>query len=62
MAVHFKFKSARDFDKVNIEGPFIPVSALKDRIVEAKNLGKVADFDLVLTNAQTGEGKRFCHW
>lgn len=57
MAVHFKFKSAREFDKLDIEGPFITVSSLKDKIIEAKNLGKGADFDLVLTNNQTGEGE-----
>ncbi|GAQ80672.1 hypothetical protein KFL_000590250 [Klebsormidium nitens] len=55
MAVHFKFKSAREFDKLDIEGPFITVSSLKDKIIEAKSLGKGADFDLVLTNNQTGE-------
>lgn len=68
MAVHFKFKSAREFDKLDIEGPFITVSSLKDKIIEAKNLGKAADFDLVLTNNQTGEGERLlvlhfcCRW
>lgn len=56
MALHFKFRSAVEYDSVNIEGHFISVASLKDKIIEAKNLGKGTDFDLLITNAQTGEG------
>ncbi|BFI08027.1 E3 ubiquitin-protein ligase RBBP6 [Marchantia polymorpha subsp. ruderalis] len=55
MALHFKFRSAVEYDSVNIEGHFISVASLKDKIIEAKNLGKGTDFDLLITNAQTGE-------
>ena len=56
MAVHFKFKSAKDYDSINIDGHFISVANLKDRIFERKSLGSGTDFDLHITDAQTGEG------
>ncbi|CAM6098735.1 unnamed protein product [Calypogeia fissa] len=55
MSIHFKFRSAVEYDSVNIEGHFVSVINLKDKIIEAKNLGKGTDFDLLITNAQTGE-------
>ncbi|KAH7352683.1 hypothetical protein KP509_19G058400 [Ceratopteris richardii] len=55
MAVYFKFKSAKDYDSVSIDGHFISVGNLKDKIVEKKNLGKGTDFDLLISNAQTYE-------
>lgn len=56
MAVYYKFKSARDYDSVPMDGPFISVGALKEKIFESKHLGRGTDFDLVITNAQTDEG------
>ncbi|KAL8064565.1 hypothetical protein ABFX02_01G098600 [Erythranthe guttata] len=55
MAVYYKFKSAKDYDSVAIDGHFIPVGQLKEKIFELKHLGKGTDFDLVVTNAQTNE-------
>ncbi|KAH7277578.1 hypothetical protein KP509_39G057500 [Ceratopteris richardii] len=55
MAVYFKFKSAKDYDSVSIDGHFISVGNLKDKIVEKKNLGRGTDFDLLISNAQTDE-------
>eukprot|EP00850_Spirogloea_muscicola_P016930 SM000141S00874 [mRNA] locus=s141:150040:155595:- [translate_table: standard] len=55
MAIHFKFRSAVDFDSLNIDGHFISVGNLKERIIEHKNLGNGLNFDLVITNAQTSE-------
>ncbi|KAL4339322.1 hypothetical protein GQ457_08G026410 [Hibiscus cannabinus] len=55
MAVYYKFKSARDFDSIAMDGPFISVGTLKERIFESKQLGRGKDFDLVVTNAQTNE-------
>ncbi|KAJ9556376.1 hypothetical protein OSB04_010990 [Centaurea solstitialis] len=55
MAVHYKFKSAKDFDSISIEGHFITVGNLKDKIFESKKLGKGKDYDLVVINAQTNE-------
>ncbi|PIA31749.1 hypothetical protein AQUCO_04900203v1 [Aquilegia coerulea] len=54
MAVYYKFKSAKDFDSIPIDGHFISVANLKERIFESK-LGKGPGFDLVVSNAQTNE-------
>ncbi|XP_038687657.1 E3 ubiquitin ligase PARAQUAT TOLERANCE 3 isoform X2 [Tripterygium wilfordii] len=55
MAVYYKFKSAKDYDSVTMDGPFISVGTLKEKIFESKHLGRGTDFDLVVTNAQTNE-------
>ncbi|KAG5056950.1 hypothetical protein JHK82_011950 [Glycine max] len=55
MAVYYKFKSARDYDSIPMDGPFISVGTLKEKIFESKHLGRGTDFDLVVTNAQTNE-------
>lgn len=56
MAVYYKFKSARDFDSIPMDGPFISVGTLKEKIFQSKHLGRGTDFDLLVTNAQTNEG------
>ena len=56
MAVHFKFKSFRDYDTISFDGSFIAVGELKRSIIAKKKLGKSNDFDLIITNAQTNEG------
>ncbi|CAL1401571.1 unnamed protein product [Linum trigynum] len=55
MAVYYKFKSAKDYDLIPMDGPFISVGTLKEKIFESKHLGRGTDFDLVVTNAQTNE-------
>ncbi|KAK9068024.1 hypothetical protein SSX86_012135 [Deinandra increscens subsp. villosa] len=55
MAVHYKFKSAKDYDSISIDGHFITVGSLKEKIYECKQLGRGTDYDLVVTNAQTNE-------
>ncbi|PWA54241.1 DWNN domain, a CCHC-type zinc finger [Artemisia annua] len=55
MAVYYKFKSAKDYDSIAIDGHFITVSNLKEKIYENKQLGRGTDYDLVVTNAQTNE-------
>lgn len=57
MSVHYKFKSALDFDTISFDGLHISVEDLKKAIVHQKRLGKTQDFDLQITNAQTKEGK-----
>lgn len=52
MAVYYKFKSAKDYDSIAIDGHFISVANLKEKIFESKHLGKGTDFDLEVTNAQ----------
>ncbi|KAL1567653.1 RING-type E3 ubiquitin transferase [Salvia divinorum] len=54
MAVYYKFKSAKDYDSVPMDGHFISVGHLKEKIFELKHLGGT-DFDLIVTNAQTNE-------
>jgi len=56
MAVYYKFKSAKAFDSIPIEGQLISVASLKERIFESKHLGTGTDFDLMVSNAQTNEG------
>jgi hypothetical protein len=56
MAIHFKFKSEKDFTTLPIEGNFISVGNLKLAIVEQQMVGRTADFDLAISNAQTAEG------
>ncbi|GAV72822.1 DWNN domain-containing protein [Cephalotus follicularis] len=55
MAVYYKFKSARDFHSISVDGPFISLGVLKEKIFESKHLGRGTDHDLVVTNAQTNE-------
>ncbi|KAF7810115.1 E3 ubiquitin ligase PQT3-like isoform X1 [Senna tora] len=55
MAVYYKFKSARDYDSIPMDGPFISVGTLKEKIFDSKHLGRGTDFDLLVTNAQTNE-------
>jgi hypothetical protein len=49
--VYSKFESAKDYFSVPVDGRFIYVRDLKQRIFEAKQLGKGKDFDIVLSNA-----------
>lgn len=56
--IHYKFKSAKDFDTYRFEGAGVPVWELKQEIIQSKKLGKGMDFDLVILNAQTSEEYR----
>ena len=58
MSVHYKFKSAIGYETITFGGRHISVADLKKAIVQQKKLGKATDFDLLITNAQTNEGKR----
>lgn len=50
--IHYKFRSAKEYDSYRFEGSGIPVWQLKAEIIESKKLEKSTDFDLVITNAQ----------
>lgn len=56
MSVHYKFKSALEYDTVTFDGLHISVRDLKNAIMQQKRIGKNTDFDLQVTNAQTKEG------
>ena len=53
--IHYKFKSAKDYDTLTFDGLSISVEELKLLIFEAKKL-KESEFDLIITDAQTNEG------
>ncbi|RZC32431.1 E3 ubiquitin-protein ligase RBBP6 [Asbolus verrucosus] len=55
MSVHYKFKSALEYDTVTFDGLHISVKDLKNAIIQQKRIGKNTDFDLQVTNAQTKE-------
>ncbi|XP_059471341.1 E3 ubiquitin-protein ligase RBBP6 [Neocloeon triangulifer] len=55
MSVHYKFKSALDFDTVTFDGLHISVGEFKKSVCHQKRFGKTTDFDLQVTNAQTKE-------
>lgn len=56
-SVHYKFKSSLDYKTLMFEGIQISVGELKKLIYENEKIGKSADFDLQITNAQTKQGK-----
>jgi len=57
MAVYYRFKSAKDYELLRLEGPFISIQDLKTKIFESKYLSKLGtDIDLVISNAQSGQG------
>jgi hypothetical protein len=58
MSVHYKFKSALEYDTVTFDGLHISIADLKTAITQQKRIGKTSDFDLQITNAQTKEGKQ----
>lgn len=57
-AIHFKMKSEKDFSTLSFDGDFLKVSDLKLLVVEKRKLNYGDGFDLVITDAQTNEGRR----
>jgi len=55
MSIHYKFKSNLNYDKITFDGVHISVADLRRSIIQQKKIGKSADFDLQITNAQTKE-------
>jgi len=57
MAVYYKFKSAKDYELLPLEGHFISIQELKTKIFESKYPSKPGtDIDIVISNAETGQG------
>lgn len=57
MSVHFKFRSSRNYDSVDIGGqPSISVRDLKSSIVQNKKLNLCQDFDLLFSDPISGQG------
>ncbi len=57
--VHFKFKSAKDFEAITFAGSFIKLIDLKRAVVEAKSLQKGMDFDLSVVDNHSKEGTNY---
>ena len=57
MSVHYKFKTAVDFDTIRFDGLQISLADLKTQIYQHKKLTKTTEFNLQVKNAQTDEGK-----
>merc|ERR1719391_965464 len=53
MSIRFKFKNDLDYHSIPCDGINISVIDLKRSIIRQKKLGKVTDFDLVITNTAT---------
>jgi hypothetical protein len=59
--IHYKFQSNRNYASITFDGPAITLRDLKEQISEAKSFPKSSDMELVISNAQTGEGI-ICFW
>ena len=55
MSVRYKFKNDLNYSTLNIDGFHISVRDLKRAIVEAKKLGRVTDYDLIVKESNTEE-------
>lgn len=55
MSVRFKFKNDLEFVTLPCDGYNISVKDLKRAIIRSRHLGRVTDFDLTVSNNQTGE-------
>ncbi|XP_027053177.1 E3 ubiquitin-protein ligase RBBP6-like isoform X2 [Pocillopora damicornis] len=53
--IHYKFRSALEYDTITFDGLSISLADLKQSIITQKKFGKNSDFDLEVTNAQTKE-------
>lgn len=56
--IHYKFKNTKKYETIQFEGQVLSVLELKRSIVAQKKLAQAGgDFDLLLRNSQTGEGR-----
>ncbi|KAM7448559.1 E3 ubiquitin-protein ligase rbbp6 [Porites harrisoni] len=53
--IHYKFRSALEYDTITFDGLSISLADLKHSIIAQKKFAKNTDFDLEVTNAQTKE-------
>ena len=56
MSVHYKFKSGKEAHTITFDSLHISVGELKKSIMQQRKIGKTAELDLQITNAQTKEG------
>ena len=55
MSVRFKFTNDLEYHSVPCDGLNISVRDLKRSIIRQNKLGKITDFDLLITNATTSQ-------
>ena len=55
--IHFKSVYNVNYDKITFDGVSLTLSQLKKLISEKSKFVKQLDFDLEISNADTGEGK-----
>ena len=55
MSVRYKFKNDLQFNTLPCDGFDVSLRDLKRAVVRAKKLGRITDFDLVVTNEQTSQ-------
>ena len=55
MSVRYKFKNDLEFATLPCDGFDVSLRDLKRAVVRAKKLGRITDFDLVVTNSQTAQ-------
>ena len=55
MSVRYKFKNDLEFSTLPCDGWDVSLRDLKKAVVRAKKLGRITDFDLVVTNEQTSQ-------
>ncbi|KPM08981.1 hypothetical protein QR98_0075100 [Sarcoptes scabiei] len=55
MSVHYKFKSGKEAHTITFDSLHISLGELKKAIMQQRKIGKNADLDLQITNAQTKE-------
>lgn len=53
--MHYKFKSAVEYDTLPVDGVHISLGDLKEAIIQQKRLGRGQPYDLQITNAETKE-------
>lgn len=54
--VFYKFKSQKEASRISFDGTSISVWDLKKEIIQENKMGKGADFDFAIYNADTEEG------
>ena len=55
--IHYKSAFNVNFDKITFDGVSLPLIKLKKLISEKSKFAKQFDFDLEISNADTGQGK-----
>ena len=60
--VFYRFKSQREPSRIAFDGTAISVWDLKKEIIAENKMGKGADFDFAIYNADTEEGERLFYY